>query len=96
MPGLMLMHFDGGPRCAAADVGLVRLDPGFVLPPHRHRALETAMILEGGYREDTGRAYLPGDVHRMAAGTVHSYRAFDDRPCLLALLLFESVEFLGR
>ena len=96
LPGLMLMHFDGGPSCADADVGLVRLDPGFCLPPHRHRSLETAMILEGGYREDTGRVYLPGDVHRMTAGTVHSYRVFDDRPCLLALVLFDAVDFLGK
>jgi putative transcriptional regulator len=96
LPGLRLMHFDGGPSCADADVGLVRLDPGFCLPPHRHRSLETAMILEGGYREDTGRAYLPGDVHRMTAGTVHSYQVFDDRPCLLALVLFEGVDFLGQ
>jgi putative transcriptional regulator len=96
LPGLMLMHFDGGPSCADADVGLVRLDPGFCLPPHRHRSLETAMIIEGGYREDTGRVYLPGDVHRMTAGTVHSYRVFDDRPCLLALVLFDAVDFLGK
>jgi putative transcriptional regulator len=96
LPGLTVMHFEGGPRCAAADVGLVRLAPGFSLPRHRHRSIETAMILEGGYREDTGRVYLPGDVHEMAAGTVHGYRVFDDRPCLLALVLFEGVEFLGE
>jgi putative transcriptional regulator len=96
LPGLMLMHFEGGPRCADADVGLVRLAPGFCLPPHRHRSLETAMILEGGYREDTGRLYLPGDVHEMTKGTVHSYRVLDERPCLLALVLFEGVEFLGE
>ena len=68
LPGLMLMHFEGGPRCAAADVGLVRLEPGFCLPPHRHLSTETAMILEGGYREDTGRVYLPGDVHQNDEG----------------------------
>ena len=94
LPGLTLMHFDGGPRCAEADVGLVRLDPGFVLAPHRHLSTETAMILEGGYREDTGRVYLPGDVHRMVKDTVHGYRVFDDRSCLLALVLFEGIQFL--
>ena len=96
LQGLTLMHFEGGPRCAAADVGLVRLAPGFSLPPHRHRSRETAMILQGGYREDTGRVYLPGDVHEMTQGTVHSYRVLDDRPCLLALVLFDGVEFLGE
>ena len=96
LPGLHAMHFEGGPRCASADVGLVRLDPGFSLPRHRHRSLETAMILEGGYREDTGRVYLPGDVHEMTEGSVHGYRVFDDRPCLIALVLFDGVEFLAE
>jgi anti-sigma factor ChrR (cupin superfamily) len=54
------------------------------------------MILDGGYREDTGRVYLPGDVHQMTEDTVHGYRVFDDGPCLLALVLFDEVEFLAE
>jgi putative transcriptional regulator len=93
LPGMLLFHLEAGPRRAGADAGLVQLSPGFALPPHRHLGDERALVLEGGYREDTGRVFLPGDVHRMARGTLHGLRVFDEGPCLLALVLYEGVEF---
>jgi putative transcriptional regulator len=93
LPGMLLFHFEGGPRRAGADCGLMQLPPGFVLPRHRHLGDERALVLEGGYREDTGRAYLPGDAHHMRRGTRHGYRVFDDGPCLVALVLYGGVEF---
>jgi quercetin dioxygenase-like cupin family protein len=93
LPGTLLFHLEGGPRRAGADCGLVQLAPGFALPRHRHLGDERVLVLEGGYREDTGRVFLPGDVHHMPRGTLHGYRVFDDGPCLCALVLYEGVEF---
>ena len=36
-PGVGLVHFDGGPACAAADCGFVRLAPGTAFPFHTAR-----------------------------------------------------------
>lgn len=37
LPGVHLVHFNGGPACAAADCGFVRLAPGGTFPWHAHR-----------------------------------------------------------
>jgi putative transcriptional regulator len=36
IPGISLVHFDGGPAAAAADCGFIRMSPGAVFPPHSH------------------------------------------------------------
>jgi len=47
VPGIHLVHFDGGPRYAAADCGFVRLADGAMFPPHTHLGEEVSLILSG-------------------------------------------------
>jgi putative transcriptional regulator len=94
-PGVRLFHLEGGPAVAAADVGLVRMDAGLVWPHHRHHGVERALILEGGYRESTGRVFVAGDLHEMQATTEHDFKVLDERPLLLAVVLTGKIEFRG-
>ncbi len=47
VPGIHLVHFDGGPAYAAADCGFVRLADGAMFPPHTHLGEEVSLILSG-------------------------------------------------
>jgi anti-sigma factor ChrR (cupin superfamily) len=49
---------------------LLRMEPGAVLPPHRHMALEEVFMLDGDFSVE-GRGFGPGDYCRSEAGTVH-------------------------
>jgi hypothetical protein len=62
MPGLGLVHFDGGPAYAAADCGFVRLAPGSSFPHHTHMGEEVSLILAGEIQDkQTGVIYRAGD-----------------------------------
>jgi quercetin dioxygenase-like cupin family protein len=96
LPGVQLIHLQGGPRAAAADNGLVRLAAGTRFPTHRHLGLERVLVLDGGYRdEQDGRLYLPGDWHEMQPGTSHAYTARDERDSLLAVSVVAGVDVEG-
>ncbi len=86
-PSIRLFHLEPGPSLATADAGLVRMPAGFNWAAHRHSALEKVLILEGGYRESTGRIYRAGDIHEMTAATEHSFVVLPDSPLVLALVL---------
>lgn len=96
VPETQLLHLTGGPRVAGADNGLVRLAAGARFPLHRHLGSERVLVLEGGYRdEQSGRLYLPGDLHVMAAGSSHSYVALPERQLLLAVSVVIGVDVDG-
>jgi len=96
VPGTELLHLQGGPRVAAADNGLVRIAAGARFPTHRHLGLERVLVLDGGYRDEpSGRLYLPGDWHEMAADTTHAYTALPERPLLFAVSLVSGVDVEG-
>jgi hypothetical protein len=62
MPGLGLVHFDGGPAYAAADCGFIRLAPGTSFPHHSHLGEEVSLILAGEIQDkQTGVIYRAGD-----------------------------------
>jgi quercetin dioxygenase-like cupin family protein len=94
--GTRLMHLRGGPRVAGADNGLVRIAAGASFPQHRHLGRERVLVLEGGYRDEpSGRVYLAGDLHEMAADTAHAYAALPERPLLLAVSVVAGIEVEG-
>jgi len=95
LPGVELMHFAGGPRVATADTGFVRVPPHFEFPSHRHLGEERVLIISGGYREDTGRLFGPGDLHVMQPDTTHAYTVLPEG-CLLALVLYTGVDLASR
>jgi anti-sigma factor ChrR (cupin superfamily) len=95
MAGSWLMFLDGGgARVAGATLAFVKLDAGLDWPEHRHLGREDMLVLAGGFREPSGFEVHPGQTHVMEAGTQHSFRIFDDEPCISAVVLFEGVEFL--
>ena len=95
IPGVGLLHFDGGPAVAAADNGLVHLEPGTPFPHHKHLGQEEVLVIEGAYRADDGRIYRAGDRHSMTAGTEHSYEVLPDARCIFAVCLHGGIEIDG-
>ena len=58
--------------------------PGASFPAHRHRGDERVLLLEGGYVDDSGTEYGPGDLHEMPKGSSHGFRVLPDEPCVAA------------
>ena len=77
MPGIALIHFDGGPAYAAADCGFVRIQPGCTFPWHTHRGEEINVILAGTLRDSTGNVLRAGDELVQHASTAHDLTAGD-------------------
>jgi putative transcriptional regulator len=87
LPGIREREVTGGPRRKGSELRLVRFAPGAYFPSHTHGGRELVLILEGGYRDESGVDYLPGDLHEMSEGTKHSFRVHDDGPCVAASVL---------
>jgi putative transcriptional regulator len=71
VPGVSLIHFEGGPAYAAADCGFVRIAPGCKFPWHTHRGEEVSMILSGAMRDHDGRVLRAGDELVHPSATQH-------------------------
>jgi len=84
LPGLRLLDVQGGPRVTGADVHLVRFSPGMRFPSHRHPGDEALFVLEGSYRDSSGRRVGPGDLHEMSAGSEHGFVVARGGPCVAA------------
>lgn len=91
-PGTLLYHFEGGPRVAEADCGLVRVEAGSGYPAHRHLGDEWNFVLSGTAREDSGAVWNTGDVVHRKAGSVHSFRVIGDEPLVFAVVLHGGIE----
>lgn len=97
IPGVYFLHFDGGPRVASADCGLVHLEPGAVFPAHRHGGDEWSFILHGRQLEDDVSIFEPGDIVHKAPGSQHAFQPLGNEPLVFAVALhsgFELVEEL--
>jgi putative transcriptional regulator len=73
VPGIGLIHFDGGPACATAmaDCGFIRIAPGGTFPWHTHRGEELTIMLCGAMRDADGRVLRPGDELLHATASQH-------------------------
>jgi len=71
VPGIHLVHFQGGPAYAAADCGFVRIEPGCTFPWHTHRGEEVSVILQGSMRDRDGRVLSAGDELVQSQGAEH-------------------------
>lgn len=64
---------------------LLRIGAGWKMPAHGHGGTELALVLAGGYVDETGR-YRRGDVQE-ATSDIHHQPAVDpDEPCLCLLV----------
>jgi quercetin dioxygenase-like cupin family protein len=95
LPWVSLFHFQGGPRVAALDTGLVRLKKGMPFPRHRHTGAERVLVLEGGYHDHEQRFYGPGALHDMAQGSEHSLQMNAERDVLLAVILSGEIQVIS-
>ncbi len=91
--GAHYFHFDGGPRVAEADCGLVRIEPGVEFPTHRHVGSEITIVLAGRAVEDGGSTWAPGDLVVREPGSVHRFRAIGDEPFVFVTVLGNGIEF---
>jgi quercetin dioxygenase-like cupin family protein len=88
-----LFHLAGGPRVAAADCGLVRLEPGARFPGHRHRGDEWSLVLAGeAVEEETGARWAPGDLVHRSVETAHAFSAVGSEPLVFAVVLYGGFE----
>lgn len=94
-PNVHLVHFDGGPACAGADVGFVRVAAGTTFPDHRHLGEEIALILQGSYVDETGAVLRAGDTVRMVKDTRHQLTAEPAEDLIYAVVVFVGIEIAG-
>ncbi len=88
------LRFLGGNR---GRVLLLRLEPGCVVPPHRHTGDVHAFNLEGS-REliDSGQVVGPGDYVYEPAGNADTWRVVGDLPCTVFIATRGTMEYLDE
>ncbi len=92
LPGIGLVHFAGGPNCATADCGFIRIAPGCTFPWHTHRGEEVSIILTGTLRDRSGRLLRPGDELVQATGSQHDISAEGDEDVIFAARAFNGID----
>jgi putative transcriptional regulator len=95
VPGVHLVHFDGGPAYAAADCGFVRIEPGCTFPWHTHRGEEVSLLLAGSMRDDHGKVLTAGDELVQAEGSEHDLTAGDEGALYVARAM-NGIEVSGQ
>ena len=96
MPGIGLVHFDGGPACATADCGFVRIAPGCTFPWHTHRGEEVSVILAGTLRDHEGRLLRPGDELVQPQGSQHDISAHGDEEVIFVARAINGIDVANR
>ena len=78
IPGVSLIHFKGGPACANADCGFVRIAAGCKFPWHTHRGEEVNLILVGTASDAEGKVFRAGDEIVEQQGSAHDLTAGEE------------------
>ena len=87
VPGVELIHLDGGPTTVGADVGFVKVASGMVFPHHEHGGREDVLVLAGRCRDDDGTVLEPGEIAHKEPGTAHSFEVVEG-PFIYAVVVF--------
>lgn len=75
---------------------LLRLEPGVVVPRHRHRGEVHALNVAGRrVLLETGEVVGPGGYVYEPAGNVDSWQAVGDEPVIVHITAFGAMEYLG-
>lgn len=93
LPGLWLQHLRGGPALGEGDAGFVKFSPEMVFPRHRHVGEERVLILQGGLVYPDGRRLAPGDIGIAPEDSQHEHVSVPGEETLLALVLYQTIEF---
>lgn len=73
---------------------LLRLEPGFGLPRHRHTGEVHALNLQGWRRIHSGERVGPGDYVYEPPGNVDSWHVVGDTPLIVLTVVMGVVEYL--
>ena len=92
VPGVHLIHFEGGPAYAAADCGFVRIEPGCKFPWHTHRGEEVSVILSGALRDHDGRVLHAGDELVHQQDTEHELTTVGDEDVIYVARAMNGIE----
>jgi len=85
------LHFSSHKR-----VLLLKLEPGAVVPRHRHLGEVHAFNVSGSRELDTGEIVGPGAYVYEPAGNVDSWRAAGDEPVIVHISSFGAMEYLDE
>jgi putative transcriptional regulator len=96
VPGIGLVHFQGGPACATADCGFVRIAPGCTFPWHTHRGEEVSVILSGTLRDHSGRLLRAGDELVQATGSQHDIAAEGGEEVIFVARAFNGIDVANK
>ncbi len=91
-PGLRIALVKSDPE-RGFSARLVWGAPGAKFPPHRHGGDEAALVLQGAYRDESGRVG-PGEVSRRPAGSTHSIEILPEGDCFTYLVAYGDSEIL--
>ena len=96
-PGYSLKVLRGGSADDDTRVVLLRLEPGVLIPRHRHHGEVHALNLAGS-REllDTGEVVGPGGYVYEPPGNVDSWRAVGDTPLVVYVIVRGAIDVLGE
>lgn len=78
-----------------AFVGFIRLAPNHTFPTHQHHGDEFLYILAGGYINDKGEPFLPGQLDHSSPDSTHSLVAMEWIPCICAIVVEEGFSFVS-
>ncbi|HEX8705819.1 MAG TPA: cupin domain-containing protein [Myxococcaceae bacterium] len=88
---IQLVPVETGPAKAGMMAAFVRLPPGQRFPRHTHHGREWNLVLEGGFREDSGREVWPGEMLEKDDGSTHGFSAIEGGPACIAASIIEGV-----
>ncbi|HEX8493785.1 MAG TPA: cupin domain-containing protein [Pyrinomonadaceae bacterium] len=72
----------------------IRMEPGCGYPAHSHTGIEEVLILQGGYRDQTGE-HRAGDYLVNAAGSAHHPIALEGtEDCIMLAIAHNGIELL--
>lgn len=75
---------------------LLRLEPGTVVPRHRHHGEVHAFNVSGTRLLDTGETVGPGGYVYEPAGNVDSWSAIGDEPVVVHITSYGAMEYLDE
>jgi putative transcriptional regulator len=91
--GIQVLPVQAGPAKAGMLTAFVRIPPGMRFPRHTHHGHEWNLVLEGGFREDSGHEVWPGEVLEKDESTTHDFTALEGPACIAAAVINGELSF---
>ncbi|HLL01701.1 MAG TPA: cupin domain-containing protein [Myxococcaceae bacterium] len=84
---IQLVPVETGPAKEGMLAAFVRVPAGQRFPRHTHHGREWNLVLEGGFREDSGREVWPGELLEKEDGSAHEFSALEGPACIAASII---------